>query len=142
MGASFSRRPCLKPAAHLAPGGPIVFHYARDGAAEAGWVAARLQRVRAGLARAGQALGWRDVGILVRPNHRAHTMARGLEWSGGAAGGRAAGRFHRHLRPTRPVGDAFAVHGLSDEFPVAHRARNWANARSSPSLALQDASPL
>ncbi|NLG70072.1 MAG: hypothetical protein GX496_11035 [Firmicutes bacterium] len=82
VAATFGRRPRPRPAAHLPPGTPIVYHFARSTEAEADWVAARLLRLQAEQARASQPLRWRDVGVLVRPNHRAQTIAQALERAG------------------------------------------------------------
>lgn len=60
--ASFSRRPRPKPAAHLPPGEPIVYHFAPDGDAEAAWIASRLLRLQAEPSANAQPLRWRAPG--------------------------------------------------------------------------------
>lgn len=57
----------------------IACHFAPHGEAEAAWIAARLKRLEAEGRQAGRPLSWNQVGVLVRPNHRAETVARGLE---------------------------------------------------------------
>ena len=87
-----SSRPKPRPAEDAPEGEPILYHFARDDRSEAEWIAATLRELHDGTGRwvkgssgvgaSGKGVRWSQIGVLVRPNHRAVTISGILEQRG------------------------------------------------------------
>ena len=76
VAGSYSKRTPPRPARTAQVGEPVIVHFARDGAAEAEWIARKIRELgRKALGGAGSPPSYGHIGVLVRPNHRGVTVS-------------------------------------------------------------------